>query len=255
MQRLFLETTIQIQRLLYGNVEREKIAQTLNQYKTLTSTYVWMEVQRTIGQDYQYLIDLLLAKQPRTFAQLLQLIGEGEKLFSLRSLKRILPIVTRLLDELKTTTLNPIAVAYQLKEERRWLLYHEFFVDVHQVLDSTHCDLVRPHYKIAAGGRISCRRATAQCALPDLLQQHRPALQQVHNVRELLSALEAKTQRALASIQPNFDLAKGEQNCWPLGDLIIVLECPPDALLWTTNVRHFEPLCRAFGRQLFQPTT
>jgi hypothetical protein len=81
MQRLFLETTIQIQRLLYGNAEREKIAQTLNQYETLTSTYVWMEVQRTIGQDYQYLIDLLLAKQPTTFAQLLQLIGEGENYF------------------------------------------------------------------------------------------------------------------------------------------------------------------------------
>ena len=115
---MFLETAIQIQRLLYDVEERRKIEQTLEQCEVLTSTYVWMEVQRTIGQDYQYLIDLLLAKQPTTFAQLLRLIGEGEKLFSLRSLKRILPIVTRLLDDLKTTSMNPIAVAYWLKEER-----------------------------------------------------------------------------------------------------------------------------------------
>lgn len=253
MTRIFLETTIQIQRLLYSVEERQTIDQTLLQHETLTSTYVWMEVQRTIGQDYQYLIDLLLTQKPITITQLLRLIGLGENLFSLRSLKRIIHIVTRLLDEFKTTTINPLAVAYRLKEERQWLLHHEFFTGIQQVLDTTQCDLVRPQYKIAAGERMSCRRATARCALPELLQQYRTTLQQLSNEHEALSALEAKTQRALTAVQPNFSLAKGEQNCWSLGDLIIVLECPPDALLWTTNLRHFEPLCRMFGRQLFQP--
>lgn len=253
MARVFLETTIQVQRLLYGKAERRRVDQLLQPHETLTSTYIWMEVQRTLGQDYQYLIHLLLTKQPTTFAQLLRIIGEGEQLFSLRSLKRLLQIVTRLLDDLKTTTLNPLAVAYQLKEERQWLLHHEFFAGIHEVLDTTLCDLVRPTYHVAAGGRMSCRRATARCALPDLLQQQHSSLQQLQNEPDLLSALEAKTQRALTAILPNVDLAKGEQNCWSLGDLILVLECPADALLWTTNVRHFEPLCQVFARQLFQP--
>lgn len=199
------------------------------------------------------MIDLLLNKQPTTFAHLLRLLGEGEQLFSLRSLKRLLHIVTRLLDEFKTTTLNPIAVAYWLKEEQHWLLHHEFFAGIHQILDATHCDPVRPHYKVATEGRISCRRMSARCDLPDLLKQHRQSIQQLSGNRDVLSALEAKTQRAIEAVQTNFELAKGEQNCWALSDLMIVLECPTDALLWTTNVRHFEPLCRAVGRRLFEP--
>lgn len=101
---------------------------------------------------------------------------------------------------------------------------------------------------------MSCRRTTARCALADLLQHHAASIQQLSTARGRLSALETKTQRTLAAIQADFNLAKGEQNCWSLGDLVIVLECPPDAALWTTNVRHFEPLCRMFGRQLFQPS-
>lgn len=253
MARIFLETTIQVRRLLYDGEERRQIDQLLSEHQALTSTYVWMEVQRTIGQDYQYLIDLVLAKQPTTFAQLLQLVGEGESLFSLRRLKRLLHILTRLLNELKTTTLNPIAVAYLLKEQQQWLLHHEFFAGIRQVLDPTLCDLVRPTFKVAAGGRMSCRRVTAQCALPALLKQHETSIHQLQVETGLRSALEAKTQRALTAIQTDFTLAKGEQTCWPLGDLIIVLECPPDAALWTTNVRHFAPLCQVFGRRLFQP--
>ena len=214
MQRVFVETTVQVQRLLYGVETRQKIDQTLAQHQTLTSTYVWMEVQRTIGQDYQYLINLLLTKQPATMTQLLRLIGAGENLFSFRSIKRLIHIVTRLLDELKTTAINPIAVAYRLQEERRWLLHHEFFTNIHQVLDTTQCDLVQPTYKVATGGRMACRRATARCALPDLLQQHTASLQQLSLAPERLAALETKTQRALAAIQTDFQLAKGEQNCW-----------------------------------------
>lgn len=254
MQRVFLETTIQIQRLLYGGEERRKIDQVLAPYEVLTSTYVWMEVQRTIGQDYQYLIDLLLTKRPTTFAQLLRLIGGSESLYSLRSTRRILHIVTQLLEELKTTTLNPLATAYRLQEERRWLLHHEFFANVQQVLDVTHCDLVQPTYRVATGGRMSCRRTTAQCNLPALLRQSTDSIQQLHNAVETLSALDAKTKRALAAIQSDFNLAKGEQNCWALADLIIVLECPTVAALWTTNVRHFAPLCQALGRTWFQPS-
>ena len=72
MQRVFVETTIQIQRLLHDPLTYHAIQTTLQSCQTVTSTYVWMEVQRTLGQDYQYLIDLLLTKQPTTLAQLLR---------------------------------------------------------------------------------------------------------------------------------------------------------------------------------------
>lgn len=253
MEHIFLETTIQIHRLLDSGLGRQTINQTIAQYETVTSTYVWMEVQRTVSQDYQYLTDLLLTKQPTTFVQLFRLLGEGENLYSLRSLKRLIHITTQLLDDLKTTTINPLLAAYQLKEQRQWLLHHEFFADVQQVLDTTQCDLVRPDYR-ATGSRMSCRRATARCALPDLLKQHAISMQQLRRGTIAPVKLETKTERVLNAIEDDFALAKGEKNCWSLGDLIITLECPPDTMLWTTNVQHFEPLCDAFGRKLFQPS-
>ena len=63
--------------------------------------------------------------------------------------------------------------------------------------------------------------------------------------------LEPKTLRALEDILLDTNTAKGERNCWSMGDLIIALECPPDAALWTTNRKHFEPLCQVLGRTLF----
>jgi hypothetical protein len=78
-------------------------------------------------------------------------------------------------------------------------------------------------------------------------------LQQLQTSPSVLAGLDGKTRRALAEANVDIELAKGEQNCWTLGDLIIVLECPPDAALWTTNLRHFAPLCQALGRHLFQP--
>lgn len=75
----------------------------------------------------------------------------------------------------------------------------------------------------------------------------------IERLTTAISTLDTSTQRALAEIASDKTMAKGERNCWSLDDLIIVLECPPDAALWTTNVRHFAPLCQAFRHPLFQP--
>jgi len=251
-QRVFLETTVQIRRLLYAPSIRQTIRDTLQAYETLTSTYVWMEVQRTVGQDYQYLIDLILDRQPPSIPRLISYLGESKGVFSSRSLARMIQIMAQVLDELNGSTIEPIEVVYLLRRQRTWMLDHEFFAGVDHVLDTTRCDLVRPGYTVASGGRMSCRRETARCALPDLLNDYAIDVQQLQADTTTLTALDSGTRRALQEITSDPDLAKGERNCWSLGDLIIVLECPPNAALWTTNLRHFEPLCRALGRQLFE---
>lgn len=42
MQRVFVETTVQVQHLLYSVEDRQKIDQILAQHQALTSTYVWI---------------------------------------------------------------------------------------------------------------------------------------------------------------------------------------------------------------------
>lgn len=253
MQPIFIETTIQVERLLAEPAVQSMIEAVLHKNKTLTSSYVWMEYRRTIGQDYSYLINLFRQLAPVTVPQLLRHIGHGESLFSLRRFRRLLRITSKFLEQITTVNFDPFEVADLLEAESDWLINHHFFDGIDQMLDTTACDLVRPEYKISPGGRISCRRETARCALPALLKSKAPLLQQLSTTPTVLAALESKTRRALTEVSVDAELAKGEHNCWSLGDLILVLECPPDALLWTTNRRHFEPLCQLLGRQIFQP--
>jgi hypothetical protein len=162
MPRIFLDSTIQVRRLIYPPLVRHPIEHELQNHQVLTSTYVWMEVQRTVGQDMQYLINLLLTERPATVAQLMNHLGEGENLFSPRSLRRMLLIIAQLLDELGNT-FEPLDAAYLLRRQKEWMIHRQFFDGIDQVIDGTACDLVQPTYKVASGGRISCRREMACC--------------------------------------------------------------------------------------------
>ena len=44
--------------------------------------------------------------------------------------------------------------------------------------------------------------------------------------------------------------ALGRKNCWVLGDVFIALECPPEAYIYTSNVRHLEPIAAAIGKKV-----
>lgn len=226
MQRLFVETTIQIHRLLQNPATYDTIQTTLQTHTTVTSTYVWMEVQRTVGQDYQFLIDLLLTKQPTTIAQLVRYLGVGQSLYSSRRLPRILHIMAYWLEQLNTTAIDPIETAYQLRRQCRRLLHQTFFEHIDQVVDSTGCDLIQPDYTIPVGGRMSCRRETARCSLHELLDKNQIAMQNLQADAAALNLLDTSTRAAPADIATDTSLAKGERNCWALGDVIITLECP-----------------------------
>nr|MBC8234005.1 hypothetical protein [bacterium] len=45
--------------------------------------------------------------------------------------------------------------------------------------------------------------------------------------------------------------ALGERTCWALGDVIIALEVPDDALIYTAD-GHFEVISKAIGKQLYR---
>ena len=53
--KVFIETTIQILRLLSGTTERQRIESLLADKHVITSAYVFMEFRRTILQDFSLL--------------------------------------------------------------------------------------------------------------------------------------------------------------------------------------------------------
>jgi len=44
------------------------------------------------------------------------------------------------------------------------------------------------------------------------------------------------------------------KNCRDCGDAIIAVESPSDALLFTTNIKHFEPICSEIKKKIISDT-
>lgn len=73
------------------------------------------------------------------------------------------------------------------------------------------------------------------------------------DVAEADRTLLARMADLCAQILVDPDIARGRNCTWHLGDLVIALEMPTDAALYTTNLRHFAPLCALLGKELYQP--
>ncbi len=60
---------------------------------------------------------------------------------------------------------------------------------------------------------------TACCSLPNLLNKNAAAIQKLFANDTSQHSLDANIRRALAEIARDPTMAKGERNCWSLGDL------------------------------------
>ena len=99
---------------------------------------------------------------------------------------------------------------------------------------------------------LTCNARQADCRLNDFLEGHRASLMAALVACE--DASEFDDDRMLGVLRtilmapsPN---ATGQRRCWPLGDLIIALEALKMGEIITSNVRHYEPLAKAFGLRL-----
>jgi len=59
-----------------------------------------------------------------------------------------------------------------------------------------------------------------------------------------------RIEQLLANVIEDSRSALGQSTCWPLGDIIIALQVPSGAMLWTLD-KDFEPLATALGIQLY----
>ena len=91
-----------------------------------------------------------------------------------------------------------------------------------------------------------------RCQLPDFLQHNVHNLQRIEQfIKQHAAAEYQELLEKLARVTTNFSWAKGQRTCWKLGDIIIVLESPKDALIYTTD-KHFKIICTALGRKLYR---
>jgi hypothetical protein len=124
--------------------------------------------------------------------------------------------------------------------------------------DPISCDLVtagvsrQPDgvYTVAA----TCRKEKATCNLPDFMAERQP---QLRAIADYLAAHpnaikdQARVERLLAAVLADPRAALGQAACWPLGDVIIALQVPPGALLWTLDRQDFAVLAIPLGLELY----
>ncbi len=254
MSEVFLETTIQIDRILGDEASKATIEAHLLEQNVITSTYVHMEFNRTVVDDFIAVHAAVSAEQH--LGDALMRLRQGNRRFRPRSLDRCLHIWGILLNQLEDESFTREKLLDILELYIEQLLLRRFMAGVDQVVNATDCDLPKDKPRSADGRyvlEVTCRRQTARCRLPGFMSENLNVLEKVR-----FRSLESSEQElqvigeTISVAQGNWQVAKGQKNCWRLGDLIIVLESPADAAIYTTNRKHFEPLCAALGKQLLE---
>jgi len=249
--RIFLDTTVQIERVTATRACQEEIVRALVGAQVITSTYVLGEYLRTLVQDALVLYNLVLqTEQPHDvetrIAQLLNKKSASRCLLLWASLHR-------------AGVYEPANLLRTLRVYIEYGLINRFMVGIDELLDATACGLAREHpapqgetYRL----RTQCTRLVKECDLAERLAEHRPHLRTLADgLKDHPDAALARTGVFCARLLEDPDVARGRNCAWYLGDLVIALELPSDAALYTTNRRHFEPLCSLLGRQIYTPQT
>lgn len=249
-QKIFIETTIQIERVTSPYARQHEIAKAFQGKQIITSTYVLSEYLRVLVKDAMILHELVKNNE-----HLYDVETAIATMMNKRSASRCLLIYA---------TLHRAGIYERARLLRTLQNYIEhnflnlFMVGVDELLDSTACGLAHERPALVDDifqMRTQCTRQVIECKLASLLTRHHDKIQLLaeglHNHKETaLARIGNLCQRILTD--PH--VARGRNCTWYLGDLVIALEAPTDAAIYTTNKRHFQPLCELLGKQVYETT-
>lgn len=260
LNKIFVETTIHIERLFGEAARQAQIEKNLKDAVFSTSSYVYMEFRRTMLQAMSYVLSVVRqmhqeGQKDINLVSLLRRLSAGTAIhFSVRTFQRVMLIYSYLLEHFSTLIVPAAILIDYLEYNRDITIPERFFDSIDEYIDKTNCDLVRPSVPVGdyLHRRLSCNARRAKCSLVSFLQQHQAEL---HQLEQALAAappqkVNPRTLAALKKINVDINKALGQRNCWHLGDVIIALEAPDDAKIYTTD-GHFGLICSTLGKQLF----
>lgn len=258
---IFLDTTIQIDRIAGSAKRQVQLEKELANYRLITSTYVLGEYLRTIVKDAIYLYGLV---DKSTYLD--EVITDLGRHPNKRESSRMMMILGGLL---RSGRVVPPSFQLQTRsdfQERlsRYIeigLLKHFMVGIIELVDTTQCGLARERPQLVAlpaGDLLSyqlrsqCIRRVRECDLAEQMAIWRPERKALANglTRESDPVLVRMGQLA-RQISEDPVIARGRNCTWYLGDLVIALELPADVPLYTTNVRHFAPILAILGKKLY----
>lgn len=255
-QAIFVETSVQVQRFLANGVAQAHLEKQLASCTphTYTTSYVWMEFQRTIVADFAYVQRLMLLHHK--WGDLLAHLLDGSRSFQPRSAVRCTKIVGLLHNQCEGDWEYAYTIAIDAVQHD---LEQRFGTHVTRLSDPIHCDLVANGIMPQPGGTVTvaatCRKDQAVCHLPEFLRQQQTKLLAIsdylathpHVIKE-----QERVVQVLEKVVHDPRAALGQAACWPLGDLIIALQVPPEAVVWTLDP-DFAALTTALGLRHTNP--
>lgn len=178
----------------------------------------------------------------------------GQRAFRTRSAVRCTQLVSNLYEGSAGEWDYAFMLCGELLHEE---LEAQFWYSVKALPDLITCDLVTPGIVLNPDDTYTvadtCNKATATCFLPNFLSKNIDKLRTVDAyLKGHPNAIkdQVRVQRLLSTVIENPQQVLGQHSCWPLGDIIIALQVPDDAALWTLDA-DFSPIVEALGLSLY----
>lgn len=239
----YLDTTIQLSKLFAPFAFRQTIKQRMKEHSCTVSNYARMEYLRWLEPciAVHQLLEEEIAHNRSTALSEVQariLLAYG------RRQNKMLSILTWLL---RIYSADARMLLFYLKTLIEYEFHEAFTQGIELLPDPIACPLMAVRaVPVAIGYRLepnlAYRRGAMPCHIVDFLQEHRNALQELAvALRGVYPHVAEACHRVLAN--PND--AQGN-TCKTLGDVIIALQTPVDAVLWTTDAS-FDLICPTLG--------
>lgn len=266
--RLFLETTIQIDRFSADRDKTDKINKMVSQSgEILSSTYVKMEYRRRLVQDLVYLFNEALL-DAETFADVFLRIDKLHSDYHKRKIKGMIAGFCRFFSDIKEDEISKplgkglLEKAIKYFRQTVFITWDVFEKDIDTLLNETDCHHAKTG-PILKGEKFDnrmqrCKKSNVRCKIIDFFIQNKEAFKKIYEKISQLNCLDKEQQKnknVLAKALKNPQIIADQQNCWNCGDPIIAVESPDDAVLLTTNLKHFEPICSSIGGNVQSPNT
>lgn len=244
-KEIFLETSAQIEKIFgYGEIKKE-IQETVADKSMSTSTYVEKEFKGSILRDFVFMYNVIQEEDnlSKAFNRLSQQYGRKSKNYL-----KILSIISR------DGNLSKNRVLLILRRYIESTLLLHFHRGVNKVLSETRCTVAKrkPVYQNRLYDFDSnCRIGEANCNIKSFIKKN---IEDIILITTVLKE-EVKKRKKYKEIYKNIevilkDIDKVEgQKCSQIGDIIISIECPKSALLYTKD-KVYKIICPPIGREV-----
>jgi len=257
---LFLDTTIQLERKLSKTQELKKLQETFKEAnRVLTSTYVKMEYRRSLVQDWVYIYNVL--SEVENFGDLLLRINALTP-YSQRRINRMIGSLAQFFREgisIITESLGKELIEISLHYFRLIIEFsmEDFDDSVSFIINETDCYNAKVSPSLRENKfdnhTVHCKPSDIKCRIIEFFKKNIDEFKIIYEKLLCLPSLDNEQERMKGILEKALKYPQNMadyRNCWRCADSIIAVECPQEAILYTTNEKHFNPICEKIGKRL-----